>query len=228
MSVVHLSRGSLPPSSDQLRSEVSIICDLALATFGPDHSVPWSRLRVDYNAIRDHIGRVTPEFADFNTRVRHPDGFVLAHPPRDTRTLSTRAGKANLATNPLQWLQVPPGRLILQTMRSHDQYNTTNYGHDDRYRGIKGDRNVVLLNPDDIAELGLSEGQSVDLISEFSGAGGLEERRVHSFRIVAYPTPRGNAAAYYPETNPLVPLEHVAGKSNTPVSKAITVRIEAC
>ena len=228
MSVVHLSRGSLPPSSDQLRSEVSIICELALAALGPEHPVPWAQYRTDYNAIRDHIGRVIPEFEDFNNRVRHPDGFVLAHPPRDTRTFPTRTGKANLATNPLQWLRVPPGRVILQTMRSHDQYNTTIYGHDDRYRGIKGDRKVVLLNPDDITSLGLREGQSVDLISEFSGAGGLEERRVHAFRVIAYPTPRGNAAAYYPETNPLIPLEHVAAKSNTPVSKAITVRIEAC
>ncbi|MBA4026236.1 MAG: hypothetical protein C0482_28145 [Gordonia sp.] len=228
MSVVHLSRGSLPPSGTELRSEVAIISGLAEATLGPDHPVPWGRFPADYNAIRDHISRVIPGFEDFNTKVRHPDGFVLPHPPRDTRTFPTTTGKANFATNPLQWLRVRSGRVILQTMRSHDQYNTTIYGHDDRYRGIKGDRNVVLLNPDDITALGLADGQTVDLISEFDGPGGLEERRVHAFRVVAYPTPRGNAAAYYPETNPLVPLEHVAAKSNTPVSKAITVRIEAC
>ncbi|WP_110471706.1 FdhF/YdeP family oxidoreductase [Williamsia limnetica] len=228
MSVVHLSRGSLPPSGDELRSEVAIISGLAEATLGPDHPVPWSRFPADYDLIRDHISRVIPGFEDFNSKVRHPDGFVLPHPPRDTRTFPTSTGKANLATNPLQWLRVPHGRVILQTMRSHDQYNTTIYGHDDRYRGIKGDRNIVLLNPEDITALGLADGQNVDLISEFNGAAGLEERRVHAFRVVAYPTPRGNAAAYYPETNPLVPLEHVAAKSNTPVSKAITVRIEAC
>ncbi|ORM37059.1 FdhF/YdeP family oxidoreductase [Williamsia sp. 1135] len=227
MSVVHLSRGSLPPSGAELRSEVAIISGLAEATLGTDHAVPWGRFPADYNVIRDHISRVIPGFEDFNTKVRHPDGFVLPHPPRDTRTFPTKTGKANFATNPLQWLRVPSGRVILQTMRSHDQYNTTIYGHDDRYRGIKGDRNIVLLNPEDITALGLADGQTVDLISEFDGPGGLEERRVHAFRVVAYPTPRGNAAAYYPETNPLVPLEHVAAKSNTPVSKAITVRIEA-
>ncbi|HEY9313991.1 FdhF/YdeP family oxidoreductase [Williamsia sp.] len=226
MSVVHLSRGSLPPSSDQLRSEVSIICDLARATLGADHSVPWGPMSEDYDTIRDHISRVVPGFAGFNDKVRHPDGFVLPHPPRDTRSFPTRTGKANLATNPLRWLQVPEGRIILQTMRSHDQYNTTIYGHDDRYRGIKGDRRVVLLNPQDIIDLGFTEGESVNLISEFAGPGGAEERRVEGFRIVPYPTPRGNAAAYYPETNPLVPLEHVAAKSNTPVSKAITIRLE--
>ncbi|WP_020107241.1 FdhF/YdeP family oxidoreductase [Nocardia sp. 348MFTsu5.1] len=228
MSVVHLSRGSLPPSSAQLRSEVSIICDLAQATLGADHPVPWGPMSDDYDTIRDHISRVVPGFAGFNDKVRHPDGFVLPHPPRDTRSFPTRTGKANLATNPLQWLRVPEGRLILQTMRSHDQYNTTIYGHDDRYRGIKGDRRVVLMNPADITDLGFTEGQSVDLVSEFAGTGGIEERRVEGFRIVGYPTPRGNAAAYYPETNPLVPLEHVAAKSNTPVSKAITIRLERC
>ncbi|PXW33467.1 UNVERIFIED_CONTAM: molybdopterin-dependent oxidoreductase alpha subunit [Williamsia faeni] len=228
MSVVHLSRGSLPPSSAQLRSEVSIICDLAQATLGADHPVPWGPMSDDYDTIRDHISRVVPGFAGFNDKVRHPDGFVLPHPPRDTRSFPTRTGKANLATNPLQWLRVPEGRLILQTMRSHDQYNTTIYGHDDRYRGIKGDRRVVLMNPADITDLGFTEGQSVDLVSEFAGPGGIEERRVEGFRIVGYPTPRGNAAAYYPETNPLVPLEHVAAKSNTPVSKAITIRLERC
>ncbi|WP_207839381.1 FdhF/YdeP family oxidoreductase [Williamsia soli] len=227
MSVVHLSRGSLPPSGAELRSEVAIISGLAEATLGPDHAVPWARFPADYNVIRDHISRVIPGFEDFNTKVRHPDGFVLPHPPRDTRTFPTRTGKANFATNPLTWLRVPSGRVILQTLRSHDQYNTTIYGHDDRYRGIKGDRNIVLLNPEDITTLGLADGQTVDLISEFSGPAGLEERRVRAFRVVAYPTPRGNAAAYYPETNPLVPLEHVAVKSNTPVSKAITIRIEA-
>ncbi len=113
-------------------------------------------------------------------------------------------------------------------MRSHDQYNTTIYGLDDRYRGIKGGRKVILVNAEDITALGFRDGDLVDIVSEWTTPDGtLEERRVTEFRIVSYDTPRGNAAAYYPETNPLVPLEHVAAKSNTPVSKAVTVRLEA-
>ncbi|MFW0784611.1 FdhF/YdeP family oxidoreductase [Gordonia sp. CPCC 206044] len=227
MSVVHLSRGSLPPTSPELHSEVAIVCDLATEVLGPDHPVPWQRLRGDYDEIRDHISRVVPGFEDFNIRVRRSDGFVLPHPPRDRREFVTPTSRANFAVHPLEWVQVPEGRLILQTMRSHDQYNTTIYGHDDRYRGIKGNRRVILLNVDDIAAFGLHAGQQVDIVSEFTGCDGLEERRVEGFEVVAYPTPRGNAAAYYPETNPLVPLNSVARGSNTPVSKAVTIRLES-
>lgn len=127
----------------------------------------------------------------------------------------------------LHWLPVPPGRLILQTMRSHDQYNTTIYGLDDRYRGVKGGRRVVFCHPDDIAAAGCADGARVDLVSEWTlPDGSIQERRAEGFRLVSYPTPRGNAAAYYPETNPLIPLDHTARKSNTPVSKAVTVRLE--
>jgi anaerobic selenocysteine-containing dehydrogenase len=123
---------------------------------------------------------------------------------------------------------VPPGRLVLQTLRSHDQYNTTIYGLDDRYRGVKGGRRVVFVNPADVASMGLAEGARVDLISEFTdAAGNVEERHAKDFLVVPYPTPVGNAASYYPETNPLVPLDHTADKSNTPVSKAIVIRLEA-
>ena len=121
---------------------------------------------------------------------------------------------------------MPPGRLVLQTLRSHDQYNTTIYGLDDRYRGISGGRRVVFVNPADVAALGLTEGDRVDLVSEFTVDGHLQERRAKDFLVVPYPTPPGNAAAYYPETNPLVPLDHVATKSNTPVSKAIVVKLD--
>jgi anaerobic selenocysteine-containing dehydrogenase len=116
---------------------------------------------------------------------------------------------------------------VLQTLRSHDQYNTTIYGLDDRYRGVKGGRRVVFVNPADLVAFGLSEGQRVDLLSEFVGADGqLQERRAKGFLLVPYSTPQGNAAAYYPETNPLVPLDHTAAKSNTPVSKAVVIRLE--
>ncbi|WP_067683071.1 FdhF/YdeP family oxidoreductase [Nocardia miyunensis] len=223
MSMVHLSTGRLNPVSPELRSEVAIVCELAQELLGPDHSVPWARFRDDYDAIRDSISRVVPGCADYNTKVRGRNGFQLPHPPRDAREFRTSTGKANFAVNELQWLPVPEGRLILQTLRSHDQYNTTIYGLDDRYRGIHNGRRVVLVNPEDIAEFGFTEGDLVDLISEWTDG---VERKVTGFRLVAYPTPRGNAAAYYPETNPLVPLNHVAERSNTPVSKAVTIRLE--
>ncbi len=227
MSMVHLSRGGLPPPGPEVRSEVAIICGLARRLLGPRHPVPWERFAGDYDSIRDEIAAVVPGCEDYNRRVRQPDGFQLPHPPRDSREFPTVTGKANFADYPLHWVPVPPGRLVLQTLRSHDQYNTTIYGLDDRYRGIHGGRRVVFVNPADIAALGLTEGQHVDLVSEFRAGAEVQERRAEDFVVVPYPTPPGNAAAYYPETNPLVPLDHVAAKSNTPVSKAVVIRIEA-
>ena len=227
MSMVHLSRGSLKPPSDEARSEVAIVCKLARALLGPDHPVPWEAFNDDYDLIRDAIAAVVPGCADYNTKVRQPDGFQLPHPPRDSREFPTSTGKANFTLDPLQWVPVPKGRLVLQTLRSHDQYNTTIYGLDDRYRGVKGGRRVVFVNPADIESFGLSDGDRVDLVSEFTnGDGELQERTAKDFMVVAYSTPVGNAAAYYPETNPLVPLDHTALKSNTPVSKAIVIRLE--
>ncbi|MGW4844176.1 FdhF/YdeP family oxidoreductase [Nocardia brasiliensis] len=223
MSMVHLSTGRLDPVSKHLRSEVAIVCDLALTLFGADHPVPWARFRSDYDTIRDAISRVVPGCADYNAKVRARNGFVLPHPPRDSREFRTSTGKANFAVNELTWTPVPEGRLILQTLRSHDQYNTTIYGLDDRYRGVHGGRKVVLVHPEDIAALGFAEDELVDVISEWTDG---TERRVQGFRLIGYPTPRGNAAAYYPETNPLVPLDHVAARSNTPVSKSVTIRLQ--
>jgi molybdopterin-dependent oxidoreductase alpha subunit len=227
MSMVHLSRGSLHPPSDQVRSEVAIISQLARVLLGDDHPVPWEQFCADYDTIRDAIAAVVPGCGDYNTKVRAPDGFQLPHPPRDAREFPTATGKANFAINPLQWVKVPPGRLVLQTLRSHDQYNTTIYGLDDRYRGVKGGRRVVFVNPADIEAFGLKPGDRVDLVSEFpDGDGRCQERRAEDFLVVEYATPVGNAAAYYPETNALVALDHVAVKSNTPVSKAIVIRLE--
>ncbi len=228
MSMVHLSRGSLTPPSEHVRSEVGIVCQLARKLLGPDHPVPWEQFEGSYDSIRDAIADVVPGCRDYNTRVRRPDGFQLPHPPRDSREFPTTTGKANFAVNPLEWVPVPPGRLVLQTLRSHDQYNTTIYGLDDRYRGVKGGRRVIFVNPADIESFGLAEGARVDLISEFSdAAGNLEERHAKDFLVVPYSTPVGNAASYYPETNPLVPLDHTAARSNTPVSKAVVIRLEA-
>jgi len=222
MSVVHRSRGRLTPAGEQVRSEVAIVAGLARALFGDEHAVPWASFEADYDVIRESIAQVVPGCTDYNTRVRQPDGFVMAHPPRDSREFPTSTGKANFTVNELELLRVPPGRLILQTVRSHDQYNTTIYGLSDRYRGIEDGRRVVLVNADDLAERGLADGELVDVISEHNGV----ERRAERFRTVAYPTPRGCAAAYFPEANALVSIDSVAETSNTPVSKAIVVRLE--
>ena len=142
---------------------------------------------------------MVPGFADYNNRVRQRDGFVLPHPPRDERRFDTDTGKANFVVNELYWPPVPAGKLILQTMRSHDQYNTTIYGLDDRYRGVKGGRRVVFCHPDDIAAGGFVAGDRVDLVSEWPLAdGAVEHRRAEDFRLVPYSTPRGNAAATIP------------------------------
>jgi molybdopterin-dependent oxidoreductase alpha subunit len=227
MSMVHLSRGSLHPPSEHVRSEIAIVCQLARTLLGPEHPVPWEKFNADYDTIRDAIAAVVPGCEDYNTKVRQPDGFQLPHPPRDSRQFPTSTGKANFAVNALQWVPVPPGRLVLQTLRSHDQYNTTIYGLDDRYRGVKGGRRVVFVHPADIESFGLKDGDRVDLVSGFADTEGqLQERRATDFRVVSYATPVGNAAAYYPETNPLVALDHVAVKSNTPVSKAVVIRLE--
>ncbi|MHB8466179.1 MAG: FdhF/YdeP family oxidoreductase [Acidimicrobiales bacterium] len=220
MGMVHLSRGSLDPASSQLRSEVAIVCDLAARTL-PASPIPWAELAGDYDRIRGHIERVVEGFDDFNRRVREPGGFALPHGPRDSRTFATTSGKAVFTVNPLALLRVPPGRLLLQTVRSHDQYNTTIYGFDDRYRGVRS-RTVVLVHPDDLAERGLTDGDVVDVISEHGGV----ERRARHFTALAYPTARGCCAAYFPEANVLVSLDSTAEVSNTPASKSIIVRLE--
>ena len=226
MSSVHLSRGRLEPASRELRSEVSIICALADAVLGtrPAGSrIDWSGLAADYGKIRRHIGHVVPGCDAYEEKVAKPGGFVLPHPPRDSRTFETPSKRAEFTVSPLAVLDVPPGHLLLQSLRSHDQFNTTIYGHDDRYRGIKGGRDVVMVHPDDITDLGLSDGQLVDVVGE-SGDGSV--RVVNAFRLVAYPTARGCAAAYYPEVNALVPLDSTARGSNCPTSKSIVVRLE--
>ncbi|MFJ5883772.1 FdhF/YdeP family oxidoreductase [Kitasatospora cineracea] len=223
MGMVHSSRGGLRPPAPGLLSEVAIVTRLARAVLGPQDPTPWEEFALDYDRIRERIARVVPGFDDYNARVRRPGGFALPHAPRDSRTFPTATGKANFTVNPLTAPDVPAGRLLLQTLRSHDQYNTTVYGLDDRYRGITGGRRVVLVNPADAAELGLADGQFVDLVGEWSDGA---ERRAPHFRVVHYPVARGGAAAYYPETNVLVPLDSTADISNTPTSKSVLVRLE--
>jgi formate dehydrogenase major subunit len=193
---------------------------MAQATLGEDHPVDWRAMAEDYDVIRDHISRVVPGFENFNERIRRKNGFVLPNPPRDTRSFATDISKARFSVSPLEYLQAPDGHLILQTMRSHDQYNTTFYGLDDRYRGISNGRRVILVNPEDLEQLGFADREMVDVISTFNGT----ERRADKFRLVSYPTARGCAAAYFPEANVLVHRELVARESNTPGYKAMTVR----
>ena len=223
MSAVHASRGRLAPASDHLLSEVAIVTRLAEATLGREGPVDWTALRDDYRRIRRHIERVVPGFEGYESRVAQPGGFVLPHPPRDTRTFATASGRAHFTVSHVETIDVPPGHLLLQTLRSHDQFNTTIYGLSDRYRGIEGGRNVVMLSAADIQGLGLRSGDLVDIIAHWAGDD--VDRRVHGFRVVEYATPPGTAAAYYPETNPLVPLGSTAEHSNTPTSKSVVVRL---
>jgi len=220
MSMVHSSRGRLAPGSPQLRSEVSIVCGLGEALFGTD--VGWAQMRDDYRVIRKHVEHVVPGFHAFEERVQHPGGFVLPSGPRDSRTFNTAVGKARFSVNPPDTVEVPPGHLLLTTIRSHDQFNTTVYGLDDRYRGIRGGRRVLLVNPKDLAALGLQDGAVVDVVSTWQD----EERRAKAFRLVSYDTPPGCAAAYFPEANVLVPLGSTAEISNTPTSKSVVIRLE--
>ena len=224
MSAVHASKGPLEPASEHLRSEVDIVCSLAEATLGDAYDIPWGEFRADYSTIRRRIANVVPGCGAYDEKVERPGGFVLPHPPRDSRTFPTAKDKAIISVSPLEVVDVPDGRLLLQTMRSHDQFNTTIYGLDDRYRGVKGGRRVVFVHPDDIRHLGWSEGDLVDLVSEWDDG---SERTAPGFRIVPYDQPVGCAAAYYPETNPLVPLDSKAEGSNTPTSKSVVVRLEA-
>ncbi|WLQ33224.1 FdhF/YdeP family oxidoreductase [Streptomyces castrisilvae] len=223
MSKVHASRGNLTPASPHLLSEPAIVARLARAVLGPGSATPWEEFEKDYATIRDRISRVVPGFENFNARIAHPGGFTLPHAPRDSRRFPTATGKANFTAAPVEFPELPEGRLLLQTLRSHDQYNTTIYGLDDHYRGIKGGRRVVLVHPDDGAALGLADGAYTDLVSEWKDG---VERRAPGFRVVHYPTARGCAAAYYPETNVLVPLDSTADTSNTPASKSVVVRFE--
>ncbi|MEV6092490.1 FdhF/YdeP family oxidoreductase [Streptomyces cellulosae] len=223
MGMVHASRGRLEPASPHLLSEPAIVCRLARRVLGAEDDVPWEEFEKDYATVRDRIARVVPGFEDFNARVTHPGGFALPHAPRDERRFPTATGKANFTAAPVEYPELPEGRLLLQTLRSHDQYNTTIYGLDDRYRGIRNGRRVVLVNPDDAQELKLADGSYVDLVSEWKDG---VERRAPGFRVVHYPTARGCAAAYYPETNVLVPLDATADVSNTPASKSVVVRLE--
>jgi molybdopterin-dependent oxidoreductase alpha subunit len=222
MSQVHTTRGRLDPASPHLLSEVAIICRLARRTLGEENAIPWEDFEGDYSLVRDRISRVVPGFRNFNERVVQPGGFRLGSPVNEG-VFATASGKAEFSCNDFTSLVAPAGHLMLQTVRSHDQWNTVPYAMDDRYRGIHDSRHVVLVNPDDLAELDLEDQALVDVVSVWEDG---SERRLEGFRAVSYPTARGSAAAYYPEANALVPLDSVAEASNTPTYKGIVVRLQ--
>ena len=225
MGIVHSSRGSSKPASGMLRSEPSIVSGIAgaLDTRIGRSGIAWQDLAEDYDKVRDMIEASIPGFEGYNERVRLDGGFYLPNPPRDSRTFPTESGYANFRVHDLSGASAGSGQYLMMTIRSHDQYNTTIYGLDDRYRGINKGRRVVLMNQSDMDDNDWSEGDLVDLTSHFEGT----ELHAREWYIVPYEIPKGNIATYFPEANVLVPLDSVAEGSNTPTSKSVVVTIRA-
>ena len=219
--VVHMSRGVLQPASEHLRSEPAIVAGIARATLQEKTTVDWQGLSDDYDRIRDHIEHVVPGFTQYNVRVRQPGGFYLPNDPHQGK-FNTPSKRAHFTVHSIPELHLADGNLLLTTLRSHDQFNTTIYSENDRYRGIFNGRRVIFLNTDDMARRGLQKDQWVDITSHFES----ETRRADRFKVVPYNIPVGCAAAYYPETNVLVPIRDTADGSNQPASKSIIISIE--
>ena len=215
MGIVHTSKGNLKPASKYLRSEPWIVASIANASL--DDTRDWMELVNNYDNVRSLMSKALSGFEDYNDRVRNPHGFALPNPPRDTRSFSTPDKKAHFIAHDLPDVSVPDGKYVMMTIRSHDQYNTTIYDLHDRYRGIHGNRRVILMNATDMVERGWKTRRIVDIVSHFNG----EERRSDGWQVIAYDIPKGNIATYFPEANVLVPLHSTADKSNTPTSKWI-------
>ncbi len=223
MGMVHASRGRLEPASPRLLSEPAIVCRLARRVLGEDSRTPWEEFE---KGLRDDPGphrTRDPGLRGLQRARGAPRGASPSPRPARRAPLPDGHRQGHFTAAPIEYPELPEGRLLLQTLRSHDQYNTTIYGLDDRYRGIRNGRRVVLVNPEDARRLDVPDGSYVDLVSEWKDG---VERRAPGFRVVHYPTARGCAAAYYPETNVLVPLDATADTSNTPASKSVVVRLE--
>ncbi|RMG24947.1 MAG: hypothetical protein D6730_11725 [Bacteroidetes bacterium] len=220
MGVVHASRGHLKPASRHLLSEPAIVARLAAATLGEHSKVDWAALADNYDRIREAIEACVPGFEDYNRRVRQPGGFYLPNGAREGK-FHTSTGKAHFSVVPLPRHSLQAGEYLMMTVRSHDQYNTTIYGLDDRYRGIFNARRVVLMNEADMQTAGLKSAQLVHLSSNYKG----ELRQARNFRVVPFDIPAGCVATYFPEANVLVPVYEKAEGSDTPASKSIVVRI---
>ena len=217
MGVVHSTKGAFEPCSEHLKSEPAIVCELARALMPYDTF--WQGLENDYDQIRNWIEKSIPGFDDYNRRVRNPNGFDLPNPAREGKFIE---GKAYFTVNELPDIDVEEGQLVMMTIRSHDQYNTTIYGLNDRYRGIFNERRVILLHKQDMIDRGLIQGSHVNIIGEYQG----ETRRANGFIAVPFDIPQGCCATYFPEANALVPLKSVAKESNTPASKFVEIRLE--
>ena len=220
MGVVQSSKGALKPVSRHLLSEPAIVCHLAKAVLGDKSKINWDNYLKHYDNIRNDIERTIPGFDNYNERVRKPGGFYLPNANR-IGNFDTASKKAQFTVSTVEEILLAKGELLMMTIRSHDQFNTTIYGLDDRYRGIYNERRVVLMNQKDIAARDLHDGDTVDI---YNHTGGIE-RVAHTFIIIAYPIPAGCCATYFPEANALVPVTSVADKSNTPVSKSVVVKI---
>ena len=220
MGIINPSQGFLPPASPDLLSDVAIIANLANATLGSRTSTNWLGLAADYNLIRDAISKVIPGFENFNARLADEKFFYLPNAAKH-RVFKTSSGKAKLSVCPIPKHDLKPDEFLLTTIRSHDQFNSTIYGLNDRYRGVFDGRRVLFLNPGDMEARNLQAGQIVDIYSHFEG----EVRKACRFAIVPYAIARRSAAAYYPETNVLIPIRSVATKSNQPAAKSIRITL---
>jgi molybdopterin-dependent oxidoreductase alpha subunit len=225
VSKVHVSRGTLAPASPDLKSECAIVAGIAKATL-PDTRVDWDAMVGDYRKIRDAIAAVLPEFADFNQRLMEGGGFHLYNAARH-REWKTDSGKANFLVNALPPTALGGDVLQLATIRSHDQYNTTIYGKDDRYRGVTGRRDVLFMNESDLAARGLSHGDAVELETHLTENASGTAYVLRGLTAVAFDIPAGCVAAYYPETNVLIPLSHHDSRSGTPSYKSVPVQVRA-
>ncbi|PWL28652.1 FdhF/YdeP family oxidoreductase [uncultured Roseivirga sp.] len=220
MGVVQSSQGVLSPPSKHLLSEVRIVAELAKATL-KNSKIDWEGLASNYDNIRAAIEKVIPGFEQYNEKVRKPGGFYLPNGAREGK-FNTTSGKAEFTVIDLPKHELAEDEFVMMTIRSHDQYNTTIYGLNDRYRGIYNERRVVMMNEEDMQDKGFKKGDVVNLTSHFNGV----ERRANQFIVLPYPIPRTNVATYFPEANALVPIDSFARKSMTPASKMVRIKIE--
>ena len=221
MGVVSATKGVLDPCSDNIISEVAVVCGIAHATLKEKSKINWLQYKDDYNLVRNDIEDVVSGFSDYNNRLKNPSGFYLPNGAR-VREFNTKTGKANFSINKLPKWTLKDNELIMMTIRSHDQFNTTIYGLDDRYRGVFNERRIIFMNREDMKVRGLKEHEVVNLCSEYQGT----KRKAPNFKVVGYEIPKNCCATYFPETNVLVPLDSFAHTAKTPASKSVKITIE--